>query len=144
MVRQVSTADILASPYAAELLKDYAAECSIPLIGQINPQPEIYAALEQAGVLTGFGFYEGKRLVGFGTVLTTILPHYGKKVATVESIYAKRGGKDLMEAIEAYARGVGCVAIFYSAPAGGRLEDLLLLKKNFSHTNTIFCKGLAC
>jgi hypothetical protein len=139
VVRAISTAEILASP---ELLKDYAAECSIPLIGQINPQPKMYELMEQAGILKCFGFFEGHRLVGFATVLTTVLPHYGKKVATVESIFAKRGGKDLMEAIEAYAKQAGCVAILYSAPAGGRLERLLSLKKTITRTNAIFCRSL--
>lgn len=139
MVREIRAADIL----ACDLLKDYAAECSIPLIGEINPQPAIYEGMERAGILKCFGFYEGLRLVGFATVLTMVLPHYGKKVATVESIYAKRGGKDIMQAIEAYAKRVGCVAILYSAPSGGRLERLLSLKKNMARTNAIFCRSLA-
>lgn len=140
MVLAIASAEIFAAP---ELLEHYAAECSIPLIGPINPQPAMYEALERAGILKCFGFFEGKTLVGFATVLTTVLPHYGKKVATVESIFAKRGGKDLMHAIDVYAKEAGCVAVFYSAPVGGRLERLLSAKKNWTHTNAIFCRSLA-
>ena len=139
MVRAISSAEILS---ATDLLENYAAECSIPLIGEINPQPQMYEAMERAGILKCFGFYEGFALVGFATVLTMILPHYGKKVATVESLFAKRGGKDLMAAIEAYAKESGCVVIAYSAPAGGKLERLLSLKKSMKRTNAIFCRSL--
>jgi hypothetical protein len=140
MIREIRTAAVFDYP---ELLEAYAAECSIPLIGQINPQPKTYELMEQAGILKCFGFFEGHSLVGFVTVLTTVLPHYGKKVATVESIYAKRGGKDLMDAVENYAKESGCVAILYSAPSGGRLERLLSLKKNIKRTNAIFCRDLS-
>jgi hypothetical protein len=139
LIREIRTAAVFESP---ELLEAYARECSIPLIGEINPQLKMYELMEQAGILKCFGFFEGHTLVGFATVLTTVLPHYGKKVATVESIFAKRGGKDLMQAIEAYAKEAGCAVIFYSAPAGGRLERLLSLKKSCKHTNTIFTRSL--
>jgi GNAT superfamily N-acetyltransferase len=144
-IKQISIAEELES---AALIAEYAAECSIPMIGQINPQAELYATLERVGVLKCFGLFDGDRLVGFANVLTTVLPHYGKKVATVESLFvasANRSGtagKELLEAIEGYAKDAGCAVVFYSAPSGGRLEKVLLGKKNYSRTNAIFCRSM--
>ena len=141
-VRPESIAEIVASRESSELLEEYADECSIPLIGEISPQPQIYAALEQSGVLRCFGAFDRGKLVGFVTVLLTVLPHYGKKVATVESLFARRGGSELIEAAELCAKYAGCTAILYSAPAGGRLEKLLSMKKSCKRTNAIFCRSI--
>jgi GNAT superfamily N-acetyltransferase len=145
IVGRVPIADILAE---SELIAEYAAECSIPLIGEIDPQREQYAAMEAAGILKCFAAYLGGRMVGFVNALITGLPHYGKRVATIESLFVAekhRGGQasaELMKAVEEYARQVGCAAILYSAPAVGRLEKLLDMKKNYKRTNTIFCRSL--
>lgn len=129
-----------------ELLDQYAAECSIPTLGPPNPQWEIYYQMEAAGVFQLFAVYADGKMVGFAGVLSTILPHYGVKAATVESLYvlpefrSKGAGASLLSAIEAHARQVGCKAILYSAPAGGQLEALL--GKRHTRTNSVFCKPL--
>jgi len=144
-IRPVSTTRLLE---AKELIAEYAAECSIPAIGKISPQAGMYEALEQSGVFRCFGAFDGDSLVGFGTVITTVFPHYGKKVATVESLFVASGsrrgiaGAELLKTIDTHAKDAGCVAILYSAPADSRLEKLLSGKKNFSRTNTIFCRSL--
>jgi GNAT superfamily N-acetyltransferase len=144
-IKPVSVTDLLESK---ALIAEYAAECSIPAIGQINPSPEIYEALEQAGIFKCFGVFDGERLVGFATILTTVFPHYGTTVATVESLFvesaSRKGvaGTELLEVLESYAKEVGCVAILYSAPAGGRLDKLLSVNKNYLRTNAVFCRSL--
>jgi GNAT superfamily N-acetyltransferase len=144
-IEPVSVIDLLE---CKELIAEYAAECSIPAIGKINPSPEIYERLEQAGMFKCFGVSDGERLVGFATVLTTVFPHYGSKVATVESLFvasaSRKGvaGTELLDVLEGYAKDVGCVAILYSTPSGGRLEKLLAGKKNCSRTNAVFCRSL--
>lgn len=253
MITPVSYADILAVP---ELLAEYAAECSIPEIGTVNPQGEIYAVLERAGFAKMFGafhvetFTDGasngnlgtatppstgsdsrddvsvnrllcsprrvgervargadrrshrsdssfsnvahrskdefsetlsspmhdvscsnvqtygadsnignngdpchivprQQLVGFASVLVSVLPHYGRKVATLESLFVsaphRSGGKGahLMAAVEEFARQSGCVAILYSAPAGGKLERLLTIQRKYRLTNSVFCRSLS-
>jgi GNAT superfamily N-acetyltransferase len=144
MIAPVTYLDILAAP---ELLAEYAAECSIPEIGTVNPQAETYAALEKAGVVQMFGAFYVEHMVGFASVLVTVLPHYGKKVATLESLFVSQAnrsgglGAHLISAVEEFARQAGCVAILYSAPAGGSLEKLLNLHKKYRHTNTVFCRA---
>ena len=147
-VQLIRCADVFAAPEAGTLLEEYAAECSIPAIGKINPQPSLYEALERSGALVCFGAYRYDKLIGFATVLITVLPHYGKAVAMLESIFVgaahRKGGagNSLLRAVESYAAERGCAAVLYSAPAGGRLEMLLMLSKSRKRTNAVFCKSL--
>lgn len=142
-VSGISYAKVINEP---ELLAEYATECSITLIGTPNPQWETYAAMEAVGLMQVFAAYSDDHMVGFASVLVAVLPHYGVKIATVESLFVskdQRGtgvGARLMQIIERYATGAGCKAILYSAPADGRLEELL--GKRYARTNSVFCKPL--
>lgn len=144
-IRAVSSRRILA---ATQLLKAYAEECSLPEIGQVNPQGEMYERMEDVGVVRFLAAIEDEQLIGFASVLMTVLPHYGRKVATMESLFvaseyrASEAGRKLMNAVEEYAKANGCVAILYSAPAGGQLERLLSAKRSYRHSNTVFAKSL--
>lgn len=147
-IRQVSYADILHAEGAQALLSAYAEECSIPEIGSPEPQEATYAALEQLGTMHCFGAYHGDRLVGFAAVLNAVLPHYGKRVATVESIYVRhayRGalGRPLLVAIEDHARQIGCEVVLYSAPAESQFAKLLDARPEYRHTNQVFCRRVA-
>lgn len=144
-VRAASFAEILD---AEELLLEYAAECALPELAPINPQREMYAAMERTGAFQCFGVFDQGVLVGFATVLTFIVPHYGKKIATAESLFlaaAHRSagpGNRLLQTVERYAREQGCVAILYSAPAGSQFERLLRARKPYRHSNTVFLRSL--
>ena len=146
MIKPVSFSAWLGTEEAKPLIAAYAQECSIPAIGEVNPQPETYAAMERAGLMQSFAAYDGG-LVGFANVLTPILPHYGKRVATVETLYVskegrKRGiGRELMLAIERYALSLNCAGVLYSSPSGGQLERVLEAKK-YLRTNAVFFKKL--
>ena len=148
MVRPACFFEILGAPNAADLVREYAEECSIPAIGPVNPQPAIYRALEQSGVMQCFAAFEDGAIVGFATVLCSVFPHYGRKVATVESLFVagahrqSEAGRELMAAIEQHAQQVGAVGILYSAPAGGKLERLLASKHAYRRTNTVFFRSL--
>ena len=147
-IRQVSYADILHAEGAQALLSAYAEECSIPEIGSPEPQEQTYAALEQLGTMHCFGAYQDSRLVGFASVLNAVLPHYGKRVATVESIYITpegRGalGRPLLLAIEDHAKSLGCAVVLYSAPADSRFAQLLSHDDEYRHTNCVFCRRVA-
>lgn len=138
MIRRIDSTVILDSP----MLTEYAAECSIPLLGEINPSRELYAALEKAGVLACFGIFRNEELAGFATVLFTVYPHYSKKVATVESLFALQGGAELLAHVRQFAKQQQCAAIMYSAPVGGRFEKLLESKKSCERTSSIFGEQL--
>lgn len=144
-IKPVSVSEILAHP---ELFREYAAECSISEIGEVNPQPQMYAAMENTGNMHSFGLFTGEELAGFVTVFTYVLPHYGKKIATVESIYLShknrlgRNGFALMKAAEDCAKENGCEAILYSARAGTSFERLLRMMNTYQHTNSVFLRSL--
>jgi GNAT superfamily N-acetyltransferase len=145
-IERVCSADVLAS---LVLIAEYAVECSIPAIGKINPQPDTYAAMEKAGLLHSFMAYECGGKVGFAMVLTPILPHYGKRLATIESIFVAKAhrrsaaGQALMNAVERFAKQLGCAGILYSSPAGGKLERLLEAHKEYQRTNAVFYRSFA-
>jgi GNAT superfamily N-acetyltransferase len=142
-IRPVSYAEIFAAPNVEELFDGYAKEGSIPEIGSINPQKEMYLAMEKSGVAQCFGVYSD-HLVGFASVLLTVMPHYGKKVATVESVYVEPLSRriDLLSAVEEFARQNGCIAILWCAPAYSQFARVLSGKKSYRPTNVVFCRSL--
>jgi GNAT superfamily N-acetyltransferase len=129
------------------LLAEYAAECGVPVVGVPDPQWDMYEQMRLAGVMQGVAVYVDGVMAGFAGVLVTVLPHYGVRAATVESLFVakayrpKGAGARLLAAIERYAKSAECKAILYSAPAGGQLEALL--GKRYARTNSVFCKPLA-
>lgn len=143
-IKQVPVAKILAE---LDLIAEYAAECSIPAIGEINPNLTIYAALESSGMLHSFAVYDDAKMVGFANILTPILPHYSKRVATVESLFMAKAnrntgmGGELMRHIENFAKGFGCVGLLYSAPSESPLE-YLLQARDYQRTNAVFFRSL--
>jgi hypothetical protein len=130
------------------LQAEYAEECSLPELGAVEPQRDLYAAMEDSGGLQCFGVYHRLELVGFISLLIYVLPHYGKKIATTESIFLARAhrrgisGMDMLGFIEAYAKGQGCEAILYTAPVRSRFSALLYIRKEYRHTNNVFVKAL--
>lgn len=129
----------------AELLAEYADECSNAMLGRINPQWDMYAAMERAGALKIYAAYVDDVMVGFSAVLHHVQPHYGTLVGVVESLFVGKAhrpasGRELMLAIEADARLAGCKAIVYAAPAGGELEAVL--GKRYPRAGSSFCKPL--
>jgi GNAT superfamily N-acetyltransferase len=140
-IKPVSSADVLA---CHDLIAEYSPECSIPAIGEINPQADAYAAMEKAGLLHSFMVLEDGEKIGFAMVVTPVMPHYGKRVASVESLFVtkeRRGsgaGLELMRVIEKFVEKLGCVGILYSSPAGGQLERLLEASKGYQRTNAVF------
>lgn len=140
MIRPISYTKILEDK---ELLAEYAAECSYSELGDISPQPELYEALEKSGGFQAFGCFEGDTLIGFACVLVYVLPHYGKLIATTESIFIAqkyRNGiewSDLKNVIQSYAYARGCHAFLYSAPVGSRF-DRLLSHSHARHTNNTY------
>jgi hypothetical protein len=148
-VLPVRAGDLLTDPGGDTLFAAYAEECSIPAIGKPNPQPEIYQMMEEAGLLKCFGLYDGPTLVGFASVLVTVLPHYGKQAATVESIFVSReyrdgiGSAKLLNNVEAFAGATGCVVILYIAPVGSEFAQFLEGRDKYERTNSVFCRRLA-
>lgn len=140
-IRRVSHSEILCAVNATELIAEYAAECSLP---GAEPQVKMYAAMEEAGVLQCIGAYQGELLVGFVSVITTVMPHNGKRVATVESLFVSHSerptgaGNALLDAAEMYASESGCVALLNTARKGSRLDKVLARRCGASATHTVY------
>jgi len=149
-IRRVSHLAILCAPNAQQLIDEYAAECSNRLIGPIAQQPEIYAQLEASGIIAFLGVYEADdELIGFGSFVTAVLPHNGRKIASSESIFVTRDhrsigtARGLMNALEDLATESGCVAFFYMAPDESQFAKLLAASHSYTRTNVVYCRSLA-
>jgi len=145
MIRPISHSEILD---AKGLLAEYAAECSIPEIGETNPQREMYAHMESTGFMRCFGAFEGDDLVGFASILIYVLPHYGKTVASVESLFVQKShrhggsGVKLMQTIEKEAKEKGCTVVLYSAPTDSKLDSVLTERRGYRRTNAVYTRKL--
>jgi ribosomal protein S18 acetylase RimI-like enzyme len=159
-IRKCGVAEILDVGDAQGLIANYAEECLIP---DAAPQRWMYLAMEETGVLTCFGAFTGdglsgstgrstepspraQQLVGFVSVIVSVMPHHGKKVATVESLYAdpvyreSGAGNLLMAEAERHAREAGCVCLTYTARVGSRLETILALRAGCERSHEMFTK----
>lgn len=132
----VAYSEILGAANAAELLAEYAAECSLPEIGAIDPQAATYAAMERTGAFQCFGVFADGALVGFASLLVYVNPHYNKPVATVESLFvaaAHRSGEawyQLKAALKEHSRKRGSVVLLVSALVNSKLARLLFLDED--------------
>jgi len=146
-VLPVSVSALIANPDGQALLSAYGTECALPGVGKPNTQFDQYQRMEGIGLFKIFGLYSDSSLVGFASVLTSVHPLHGKKVAMVESLHVSEGWRDgratLIRTIEGYAKSSGCVAMLYSAPADSDFERALECQKEYSRTNSVFCRGLA-
>jgi GNAT superfamily N-acetyltransferase len=146
-IRRVPVCDVFADPRFDELTRRYWDECHIDALGAPNGQLSIYQAMEAAGVLTVLCAYDdAERLIG-GVFLTVyVVPHYGTRVGSAESIfvdpaYRKSGaGLKLIRAATALAKERGARGMYFSAPTGSRLADVLP-RVGFRETNRVFFKG---
>ncbi len=126
---------------------EYITECANAYLPIPHEKLEMYKALDASGTLHGFGAFDGVKLIGFVVVLTPVLPHYGRIMAIVESLfvasaYRKSGaGLKLIRRAEKCAKNFGSPAIIFSAPLGGNLEKLLPRLK-YTPTNVAYTKEL--
>lgn len=145
----ISFAYILNHPETRRLLDEYAAECAQPELGEISPQSDLYEVMEKSDTMRTFGVFDGDKLIGFSSLLIYVLPHYGRKIATPESIFIsaesrKTGaGEKLVDFIETYAKQEGCSAVLYTAPAGSQFSRVLEAKDAYRHSNNVFIRKLA-
>jgi len=146
-VRKVTVQQVAFAPNLQALFDAYAAEAKNKDLPPHKPNLQAYEQMEKSGILHVFGAYHGADLVGFVTMLVTIMPHYNMRMATVESFfvdgdYRKGGtGQKLLDSAEAYAKLIDAPALFVCAPVGGRLADALPLM-GYRETNRVFFRSL--
>lgn len=152
-IRESCVDEIQSAPNINGLLLSYGDEGSIPEIGDPAPQWDVYRAMESAGlmkVLAAYYYdddYYDDELVGFISLVISPLPHYGKIVATSESLFLtpdhRKGGPGilLIRAACDMAKAAGATAILISAPTGSRLDEVAPAI-GFRETNRGFCRSL--
>lgn len=142
-IKPCRSSDILGD---ADMIAEYASESSITHMPPINAQADMYAMLETSGAMRCYGAYKDGVMVGFATVLTSVLPHYGALTSITESIFIikkhrKSGaGMALIRHIENDSADRGSVGLLVSAPSGGSLSKVLP-HVGYEHTNEVFFKG---
>jgi len=142
------TYDILNSdPKANQIAAEYAEECSIDGMPEINRDDSMYLAFEKAGFSKTFGAYIDDVLIGFVIVLISPNPHYGCKIGSIESIFVSNehrksgAGLKLLKAAEEVAKDMGAVGLFVSAPYESRLSFVMENMDAYAQTNCVFFKG---
>lgn len=146
-VRRVSLSTLIDDQRFQILVDEYTDESSIKDMPPINWQRSMYQQLEAIGVFSVLAAYESGELIGFMTMIVTVLPHYGVKTATTESVFVaqahRKGGAGLklIREAEKLAAELGAVGILLSAPHGGKLSDLAP-KMGYRQTNEVFFKRL--
>jgi GNAT superfamily N-acetyltransferase len=152
-VQPSTVAEIKAAPHFDVLAAEYAAESLIPGMPPPVAQWEAYRQLESAGMLHAFSAIipqdnGDRRLVGFISVLASVLPRYGVPIAISESwfvakAYRKTGaGLKLLRIAEEKARELGSPVLLVSAPCEGDLFQVLP-RRGYAETNRIFFKKVS-
>lgn len=145
-LKDVSAKTIYESPEFAQIVEDYAAESGNPDLGEAVPEIEFYDRMERADMLRCVAAYDGDRIVGIVVVVVTKYPHFGKPVASVESMWLARShraggaGLRLIRRAQVVAKEMGAVGIYFGARAGSRLAELY--GRLFTPMNTLFWKKL--
>ncbi|NYT44593.1 GNAT family N-acetyltransferase [Alcaligenaceae bacterium] len=146
--RTCTVADMEGAPNLAELFAEYAQESALEDLGEPIVQVETYRQMEAAGVLHMIGAFQGPHLVGFLVLIVSVVPHFGRLIASTESLFiskpARRGGAGmrLLQLAEEVATECGAVGLFVSAPVGSRLEGVMGGKKAYRNTNSLFFRSL--
>ena len=157
-IRQTALAEIFHDPGFDALTDAYEAECGDREVGPKNLQEGLYVAMEVAGSLRCFGVWKTvyssqfsvlSELVGYAFLLIYILPHYGVKIATTESIFVSQNvrrsgaGTTFKAFLRRYAKAEGCQEFLSSARAGSRYEKVLSRTKNCKRMSVVYRERLA-
>lgn len=139
-IRQAATFQQLAAEYEAEALID---GMSPPL-----PDWDHYERLESAGQVYAYAAALDGALVGFIGMLVQKTPRYDRPLAVSESFFVasahRKGGAGLklLRAAEAKAWELGCAGLLVSAPAGGRLAEVLP-RSGYGKASEIYFRGFS-
>lgn len=146
-VRPCSVADVLGASTIGQIAEEYA-ESSIKGLPTPMAKMDMYQHLEASGALSVFGAFVDGALVGFISVLCTVMPHYSVSLAVCESFFVLKSfrktgaGLRLLNLAEERARSIGAPGLLISAPYGGILAGVLP-RVGYAPSNTVFFKGFA-
>lgn len=147
-IRSCTFSEIENAPNFPALVEEYANEVKVEGVPPVNIKKEIYRELEAKGVFQIFVAYLDDVLIGFITVLTTVLPHFGVVMAVSESYFVAKeyrftgAGNKLRSVAEEFSARMGAPILLISAPIGSILCDILENSSEYTPTNKVFLKRL--
>lgn len=147
MIRKISIDELKSCAEFSELLQEYANECPPKDKKPYFYNEELYKTLESNGLLRVFGAFEDDKLIGFVTVLVTMLPKYTSLVASTESFFVSKphrttlAGVKLLYAAENEAIESGAFGMLVSTPHDGPLSKILP-KVGYDLNDVVFFKEL--
>jgi GNAT superfamily N-acetyltransferase len=154
IIQPVSVSVILDAPNSAELIRSYAEEC---LVADALPQRETYLAMERMGLLQCFGAFATSPaapaapalLIGFISVLISVLLHNGKRMGVVESIFVDQpyrstgAGDQLLSAAEQYAAESNFLTLTCLPRVGSAFDKMLSRRPGYTLTHHQHTRWLA-
>lgn len=138
-------AELEAAAEFPALVAEYSAESAIPGMPAPRYDSAKYRQLCKMGLLHTFAARSDVHLIGFMTVVVTVLPHYSVPMAVSESVFVGKAhrmsgaGVRLLQRGEEVAREHGCPGLLVSAPYEGALFEVLP-RLGYAETNRIFFK----
>lgn len=135
------------APNLQALLDEYAEESGLAELGAASPCFDIYSEMERVGAARVIGAYVGFELVGFLVLLISVVPHFGKRIASTESFFVAKAaratgaGLRLLHAAECMARDEEAIGLFVSSPVDGVLAQVLP-STGYRETNRLFFRDL--
>ena len=141
-IRAVTCKELFAEPSFSALLQEYAEECALDGL-PVTVSEDIYYKMEESGLIALIAAFDDDKLLGFVSVLVTVLPKYSLPVASTESFfvsakYRRTGaGLRLLRAAEKLAVAKGAVGMLVSAPSGSRLAEVAP-RSGYEESNRVF------
>ena len=148
VIKQVTCKELSGDDKFNELISEYEQESLVEGLPKADLQLNMYRMMEISGNFHIIAAYMNGELVGFLTMVVSVLPHSGKKFGTMESYFVaqkhrKHGpGLDLLRAAEWLAQACGAIGLLITAPKGGKLARVMPRAK-YKHTHEVFFKGFA-
>lgn len=131
-----------------DAVDEYAKECAIAEMPPIEWDIRRYLDMEAAGFLKTVTAYDTVQdeVAGFALVIALVPAHYSVVTATCESLFMReqyrgKAGTKLIKFVEDYAKELGAVGLFLSAPAHGAMARLMPAI-GYANTNTVYFKRL--
>lgn len=148
IVRHCALVEILEAPNIGRITAEYASESAIKGMPHPVAATALYYQLEESGLLYVVGAFVDGLPIGFISVLSTVMPHYSRRLSVSESFFvlkserASGAGLRLLRAAEERARAVGSPGLLVSAPYAGVLAEVLP-RVGYEPSNIVFFKRFA-
>ena len=146
-VKLISIDTFFSYKHIDSLLREYSDESRGALVPVVKTDIVLYKTLEDLGILDLIVVYDDEVIVGFISLMTTVMPHYSEKASTVESIFVLKEhrkfgtGKILVNKAESIAKSKSAKVMFMSAPKDGVLSKVVGTY-GFTETNTTYTKKI--